>query len=690
MCAVVLQYLRVMGVARKRIGLSSCASAFFAASVFAQGTQPYATLPSTDPQPGWPTQVELAGTSVASFPYFRRVDGFHEGQPISIGLDVFEFPTLVGRSCDVYLVADRSAHRWNLDRMLIDVRGAAQTWTWNAGTLAVNAVVVDAGTLSGANGELLGRGYDVVLDFDFDGELGPGDLIDGADGAGLWVLGDATQPGPHAVTEILYSGGAFLAQDLYFPTKVDELPPLPLVVISHGNGHDYRWYDHLGEHLASWGAVVMSHQNDTAPGPEAASTTTLTNTDYLLANLAAIGGGALLDRIDARRIVWIGHSRGGEGVVRAFRRLKDAEWTSSHFDWRDIVLVSSIAPTTQLSSTLADPGVVAFALMFGAADTDVSSAPFIGNSKPFALYERARGEKHAIYVQGAGHADFHAGGGPCWCAGPALIGASTTHTLMRGYFRALVELYARDRSAGRELLARSYGDFHPPGIPSSVVATLEFRDADALGAFVVDDFEQQPAFDVASSGAPVVVDALDYFEGEQVDFDGSLAFGIATPMNGMVLGCRDESPHGAIIEWAPGPLSFIEFAVLPSHGDLRDFEALSLRACQATRHLQTDTLAGPLSFAVTLTDRFGQTARISTASYGLVPRPYLRTGVGPGIGWIDEFATVRIPLADFASNGSGVELGAIRKLRLEFGGPGSSQRGRMGLDDVEFTARRQP
>ena len=31
------------------------------------------------------------------------------------------------------------------------------------------------------------------------------------------------------------------------------LDPAPLIVISHGNGHDFRWYDYLGRHLASWG-----------------------------------------------------------------------------------------------------------------------------------------------------------------------------------------------------------------------------------------------------------------------------------------------------------------------------------------------------------------------------------------------------------------------------------------------------
>ena len=41
---------------------------------------------------------------------------------------------------------------------------------------------------------------------------------------------------------------------------------LPLVIISRGNGHNFQWYDHIGNHLASYGYVVMSHDNNTEPG----------------------------------------------------------------------------------------------------------------------------------------------------------------------------------------------------------------------------------------------------------------------------------------------------------------------------------------------------------------------------------------------------------------------------------------
>lgn len=59
--------------------------------------------------------------------------------------------------------------------------------------------------------------------------------------------------------------GFRLGEDLYYPTNIATMGRLPLVIIGHGNGHDFRWYDHIGNHLASYGYIVMSHDNDTGP-----------------------------------------------------------------------------------------------------------------------------------------------------------------------------------------------------------------------------------------------------------------------------------------------------------------------------------------------------------------------------------------------------------------------------------------
>ena len=49
--------------------------------------------------------------------------------------------------------------------------------------------------------------------------------------------------------------------------------------------------------------------------------------------------------MDRSAIVWIGHSRGGEGVVLAYDDLVEGDAASDQYSWEDIRIVSSIAPT---------------------------------------------------------------------------------------------------------------------------------------------------------------------------------------------------------------------------------------------------------------------------------------------------------------------------------------------------------
>src|SRR5262249_10786524 len=156
--------------------------------------------------------------------------------------------------------------------------------------------------------------------------------------------------------------------DIYYPTNVAQLGALPLIVVAHGNGHNYQWYDHIGYHMASWGYVVMSHENNTGPGIESAATTTLRNTNVFVANLDVIDGGALLGHVDSHQMVWIGHSRGGEGVVRAYKRLVDGDPIATLYSAADVKLVSSMAPTDFLGTLQSDPMGVTYQLWTGGAD----------------------------------------------------------------------------------------------------------------------------------------------------------------------------------------------------------------------------------------------------------------------------------------------------------------------------------
>jgi hypothetical protein len=64
----------------------------------------------------------------------------------------------------------------------------------------------------------------MVVDMNQNGVLDGGDYIDGyGRKAGLYIVHDLTQGGPLDVTEVIYSGGSWLDQDLYYPSDIADM-----------------------------------------------------------------------------------------------------------------------------------------------------------------------------------------------------------------------------------------------------------------------------------------------------------------------------------------------------------------------------------------------------------------------------------------------------------------------------------
>ena len=634
-----------------------------------------------------PVEANFAGRPLAKYPFFERVRASNQGEDLHVALDPSRYPWLVGVTGDLYVVAAMDAATWDADPTLVDARaGGAQPWTLAAGGVQPNTLLVDAGTLNGTTGTQLGIGYDVVFDVDQDGLLGAGDVIDGLeDAAGVYVVRDTEAAGPYAVTEVLYNGGTWRRQKIYYPSTVASMGELPLFIVSHGNGHDYRWYDHIGHHLASYGWVVMSHRNNTGPGIETASETTLDNTDHFLGNLGTIASGVLDGHVDGNTIVWIGHSRGGEGVTRAYDRLFDAHYVPTHYTIEDIQLVSSIAPTVFFDKGKSHPHKANYHLWVGSADSDVTGAP--GNiHQTFALLERANGAKSCIVLQGAGHAVFHDGGGSTWANGPCQIGVTRAHRIMRGYLLPLLAHYVSADPAAEDFLWRQWETFQPIGAPVNndgcIVVNLEHHEVS--GRYVIDNFESEPSPSVSSSGQAVTWDVADLVEGRMQDMDFTLEWSDADPFNGMTRAkSGNEEPHCIVLEFDQP--SYLEFGIDPAERNWTDDALLSFRACQQARHVNTQAALGDIDLTVTLRDAFGGSSSIDIGAYGGgVEEPYQRVGgQAGGPGWSNEFETIRLRLTDFLAEGSGLDLSAIEAVRFEFGLPGS-ELGRLGFDSLEL------
>lgn len=639
------------------------------------------------------TRADLAGHSVAASPFFRPVQSFHESGAVEIGIDPTRLPNLVGETIDVYIVDARTAAEWAMGALLVDVRGGPDIRSIAGTTIQENTFLLASPfELSGDAGAGLGVGYDVALDVDRDGSLGDGDVLDGAGvEPGLYCIRDTTAPGPLAVTTFTNNSGFFLTQIFFFPASIASLGELPIVFIGHGWTHDYTWYDHIGNHLASYGYIVVSFRNNVGngdpAGTQSAAQSTLANTDFVLGQLATLGGGVLNGHVDSHRIVWMGHSTGGEAIVRAYSRLLDGGFSSQYFAAADLVLLSSIAPVNWLAPEICSPRLVNYHIFLGASDVDTSNEPISSYVQALVNYERGRGAKQSTYVHGAGHEDFHNGSVASPAEGPDLIGRAATHEVVKGYVLPLVELYAKGNPAGREFFTRNSEDFHPAGIDANIVIANEYKEAEAADRFAIDDFQSAPELGTSSSGGAVTTNVLNLQEVLMRDHDGSFAWTGLQPSNGMTRShFAGDSSRCAVFDWSAGAPRFYELEVVPTMRDCTGREFLSFRACQGTRHPQTVALDAPLSFTVTLRDGSGVSSSIDFGVGGRIPRPYQRTGSGSGAGWANEFSTVRLRLADFLTNGSGVDLSNVAAVRFDFGPEFGSARGRVGVDDIAMSA----
>jgi hypothetical protein len=258
---------------------------------------------------------------------------------------------------------------------------------------------------------------------------------------------------------------------------------------------------------------------------------------------------------------------------------------------------------------------------------------------------------------------------------------------MRGYLLPLVEYYLHGNIAAEDFLWRQWERFHPIGAPTSscVVVDLYFRKGNGASSAVIDDFQTEFSPTVSSSGGNVSYTVTELTEGFLNDGNYSFTHDLSDPMNGMTVGGDGDTTRGIVFSFDAGAIQSLEFGLQPSWRDLTRWTHLSLRAAQATRHPLTIGELGDASFTVTLVDGQSAESSINIDAYGGgVEEPYQRSACGDGVGWNNEFETVRVRLSDFLNNGSTLNLGDVSKIVLRFGPGYGSAAGRLGLDDVEL------
>jgi len=646
--------------------------------------------------------VQLAGNSLTLYPYFEYVKAFNQNATVELAIDPTQHPDIVGRTADVYIVEHKSAGLWAFDPELIDMTADGPlTVTFGGETIQDNTFVIsgpnelNAAVFDPETGDFTGLGapYDMVVDFDQDGQLSGGDYIDGLGReAGLYVVHDTTQPGPLAVTDVpSYSvgpvfgiPGSYTNEVLFYPSDIASMPPRPLIVVGHGGGHNYQWYSHIGHHMASYGYIVMSHMNCYGP-PDC----TLGHTDAILDKQDQIAGGVLNGKIDASRIIWIGHSLGGMGVVGAFDALMDGEYTPTHYTPDSIVLISSMLPNAMGGPAEATPHHANFHLWTAAGDTDISGAPYDEQLQTFLQHDRATKYRMSTVLQGVGHAWLHDGPAePSFFDGPCALNKTITHRIQLGLFLPLIKYFAEGNVPASDFLWRQYERFHPIGVDTSnpcVVVSHEYRNGADKGNFFIDDYQTGPGLNVSSSGGSVTYTVHNVVEGNLDDANSDFTWMSGDPFNGATHASSGDTSRGVVFDWN-GENVYYEWEVVPAARNFAAYTYLSFRGAQCTRHPYTTAVLGDLTFTVTLRDAAGTTSSINIGAYGGgFEEPYQRTGAGSGAGWHDDFEVIRIRPTDFLTNGTGLDLANIVAVRFNFGPAWGSNEGRIVLDELMLT-----
>ncbi len=417
----------------------------------------------------------------------------------------------------------------------------------------------------------------------------------------------------------------------------------PLVLVMHGRHgslpSNHEGYTDLISNLATHGIIAVSINANPLADIDGRQDTyanvILSHITHLLTkNLVS---DMFRGKIDFTRIALVGHSRGGEGVVKAGIFVNEV-WGQFGFQVKAIV---SLAPT-DFSGTSPDPLVIRnskFLCMYGTNDGDVyagrhSSSSFLGSG--FRIYDRAEVEKSMIFIEGATHNRFNTEWGTeglVDISSPKILSDVQHRLLLRGYVTAFMQTHLLDMSEQHEFFTKSLA------LPGLNTIKSHFQYQPDLRT-IIDNFEGN--IDIGQNTLGGSVDATDV----QIDENE--------------LGELDvHSPHqtrGLILEWNGNTGNY--HTVIPTGLDqnIADFKYLSFRISRTVENNVQPINSQKYDFSVKLHTDVGDSRSLRVCNYGGIPESYKPE-------WADWFTnnypdsednlktaalkTIRIPLQSF-------------------------------------------
>lgn len=368
----------------------------------------------------------------------------------------------------------------------------------------------------------------------------------------------------------------------------------------------------------------------------------------------------------------IGHSRGGEAVVRAAEFIATS---SAPADLNNINAIASLAPTDlwEQEDLTQD---VPYYVLYGSRDGDVDGGtsrrryhlPRAGADDPtgsggFSLYDRAVNNttKSMSFVYRANHNGF------ITSRSRDPVPGTISNTRQRAVVRAYMTGFMRQHLLSEDIWQPYFvGSFLPMSVNFEQIYQ-QYHDMRPGNFHVVDNFQDNPHnWNVSSSGGAVT------YSGNAAN----LREGYLAPRNDPPHTTIDvDSPHETyglkISRWQPNET--LRFEIRATGMDVTPWTHLSFRICQVARQ----KISSIDTMKIAIEDADNPAGRHQQPLPRKVPRPDPRP-----VHRLTKSAlmTVRLPLSDFANNG----VALVRAKYVEFIFPNSGS-GFVEIDSVEFT-----
>jgi dienelactone hydrolase len=482
-------------------------------------------------------------------------------------------------------------------------------------------------------------------------------------------------------TPILVNRQVRMKAHVYFPADMPGVtdpaqisavkPNYPLIVIIHGNGHNYTTYDFLLQHFARNGFIAASIDvRHLIGGVEAHGMGALGRANALFPHLNILNtkfGVKVQNNIGI-----MGHSRGGEAVIKA-ARLNQQQGLGNNIN-----AVISLAPTDQYGTeVLGGLWTKPYFVLYGSRDGDINGDIWVaGYTVPmtgFAQYDRANANgsvKSMCFVYRATHNGFITDNHDAPWDGDLeanMEPPATQQTITKAYMNAFFRWHLKNEVQWDGMFK---GEWAPGSVSSTGAKSyIQYHDTTVK---TVDNFEGAVNWQASTIGGTV-----DHSNTLPVDpGEGKMSAAV-------IAGLDPKSPHdtqGMKIKW-DNLNDKLMFSIPAAHKDISAFSILSFRVTQ-----KVDSPDNPVNqsqnFRVSLKDGTNNERAVRVSPFYDIPFPDHRPNHSVSK---SAMTTIRIPLKSYTIVCAGqvqVNLQDITTVTFLFSEKGT---GEIEIDEAEFS-----